>query len=304
MKDSSFFRAPNGILVEEGHVEIEDCVLFDSSAYISKHSEFKVANSRFFNFHVIARNQSQVVIERCRFEADESEKSEYVFNDVFTALQGIDGAKIVCRNSFFQGYFRIFEVQNTDTSITLKSCVLDGEVFGEASENANVSVHDCFIGAPLGLLYISTNVHGKLEFERNKLKSHTVPGFAIDKISNLPRHDFEDDRYVLYEKPTAVPSGKRKSKFTKAVKKKAQEQGKKFAEPYKKMGLFKQCMRCRRFEDEDAMLRWRHGVFDREAKENFRYCGGCKSATYCSDECRDAHWPDHRLTCSGREKSS
>ena len=122
-------------------------------------------------------------------------------------------------------------------------------------------------------------------------------------MSKKPKHDFENVRFIDYDDRPAVPSQRRKSKYTKSAKQKAQELGERFAEPYQHKGLFKQCMRCRKFEDEDAMSAWKHGLVDHEAKEKFRYCGGCKSATYCSKECSLAHWPDHRLTCSGYDAS-
>ncbi|CAI5496114.1 unnamed protein product [Closterium sp. Naga37s-1] len=32
---------------------------------------------------------------------------------------------------------------------------------------------------------------------------------------------------------------------------------------------------------------------------NLRSCGGCGKVAYCSRECQKAHWPSHKLTCSG-----
>lgn len=38
------------------------------------------------------------------------------------------------------------------------------------------------------------------------------------------------------------------------------------------------------------------------SKECHKTCTLCQNARYCGKECQTAHWPTHKLTCSGYTK--
>ncbi|KAI0700530.1 hypothetical protein C8T65DRAFT_283138 [Cerioporus squamosus] len=42
----------------------------------------------------------------------------------------------------------------------------------------------------------------------------------------------------------------------------------------------------------------------RNSGEQFRFCKGCKSALYCSEQCQRAHWQDHKDMCNYSRKNA
>jgi len=44
--------------------------------------------------------------------------------------------------------------------------------------------------------------------------------------------------------------------------------------------------------------------FDPTPGVKLEYCGGCRRVCYCSKECQNADWEDHRLICPGKTSKS
>ena len=144
---------------------------------------------------------------------------------------------------------------------------------------------------------------GKVKFTRNKLSDSTPRSIVIDGISKRPKHDVENVFITVVDDydPTHGLSRKERSQYVHSVKQQAENADDVDFAWLTRSVEYKRCLRCQKNENGLAIFDKARGL-DRNAKEKFRYCKGCLLASYCSKECQEAHWPDHRLWCKGKRK--
>ena len=210
-----------------------------------------------------------------------------------------------CERTFFRGFNFLVSVAGSDSSADVNACVINTNHFlAYAFENASLSITNSVIDCASHLLSIGANTKGKIKFLKNRLSATSPISFYIDRVSERPEQDlptamFEFVRF--HRHPLYGPPDKEKSKYTNSVKNLAQQLGKDFNKRVDSNSMrYKRCQRCSRPEDLEALVEWASGK-EAVSKEKFRYCGACRVAAYCSEECKVAHWVDHRLSCEAQK---
>ena len=307
LKSCSLSGCRRAFVLGGGEIHLEDChvsKIRDHHVISRERSRITLLKTQFSTSLtttlMLLHAGSHCTINRCRFENESDspiEQKRLIFD------LG-NRAQLTCERTFFRNYDRVASAFGSGTNVTLNACVVSScNTIGRVAENGSFNVTGCVIDSGTPLMSIALNVNGKVVFKRNRLNFSGPHIIDIDKVSKKPEHDviplFSRE---IYAAPSTM-SNKKRSKHTKALKKKAQNLKTDydlFNNPER--NKFKHCHQCLRYEDNEALMKWSHGV-EATAKEKFRYCGRCKIVAYCSEECKNAHWPDHRLTCK-RQNSS
>ena len=117
----------------------------------------------------------------------------------------------------------------------------------------------------------------------------------MDSSSASPKHDF---RKVFYEHGVAVaditkrPSKKEASKHSKKLSEEKERimESHVAGKPVVRIDssidreIIKRCERC-------------SDVEDRIVKPKFKFCSKCQKVSYCSKNCQQADWKDHKVLC-------
>ena len=155
---------------------------------------------------------------------------------------------------------------------------------------------------------------GKVELKRNRFVRGANPICLVDQLSKDPIHDMGSGLRILQTRfRDATPKSSAKSKHTKQARKGLKKApavlGQDDPRPHK---LHKHCEKCGKQEGmsacndcTEAELHFRAGLRDKDpaavreckCQQKFRYCSRCRRACYCSKECLEADWPDHRVVC-------
>ena len=279
------------------HME-QSCVsnMINHGVKVLKDSVFNVSESRFFCAGEIFVNHSQGVLTECRVENNQSDADTKA-----TPVMVMNEGRITCEKTMFRGYNQIFQVKGSKTEATINSCVLiNSAAIARVVENGSLTVNSCVIDVSYSLVYVTTNIKGKIQLKKNKLRESTPRTIFIDSVSKKPEHDEDINFQPLVYRPDLAPSDKEKSKYTQSV-----QQHVRFDKNFDVMGKikdkrYKACAKCLKPESTGAVYA---SGYHESTTPKFRYCGGCRLVNYCSEECKNAHWADHRLICERKHSS-
>ena len=306
MKDSAFIECRKPALFEKSELlmETSSMEIYDEK-FVSVHSSKLIAkHSRLAGYGAYMLlglfDKSQCLLEHCRLEHIRHIRESSCGGSIFV----FNESNLTCHRSLFHGGGVALAVNGSKCNAVLDTCVLSStEDIAGVFDNASLTVSDCNIDTSTSLLKIGNIVKGNVQFVRNQISDTTPRIVMTDKVSeNRFQMQDIDDVTVLVNTEHATSlltspySSQERSRYTKTMKQRAQQLGTTFDHLTLDGDLFKKCARCDAFEDERAMNQWCGGQ-SADATEKFRYCGRCQSAAYCSKECKDAHWVDHRLVC-------
>jgi hypothetical protein len=137
---------------------------------------------------------------------------------------------------------------------------------------------------------LAHNVKGEVKFQDNRLIDGDTPRFFKDAKSPHPLHDFknavtEPSENFYNERPRRDEQSA-DTKRVQANQLEALACGDFYAkQDTKRLVKVKTCNRC---EVQQT-------PFEKEQK--IKYCVRCKRVCYCSKECQNADWVDHKLIC-------
>ena len=290
------------VLVESSRIEIHGdgaVDLFSASSLIARDTRF----AGYEAYELLGTgDKSRLFLDRCRLE--------YIQGDQYptTSILAANESSIQCTRSFFHGSSAALLVADSHSEAVLDACVIStSRDIAMVMNNADLTISGCVVDAEAALLALSNNYKGRVQFVNNRISPSTPRVIQIDKLSKKPSHDvsgvvFENKDFDHIVVSQFFFSRQERSRYTKSKKKSAQRLGESFDHNSVEPFLYKKCMKCYKLEDDAALRSWQRGQ-DAVAKEKFRYCGGCQSAVYCSKECRDAHWVDHRLMCKTKRSN-
>ena len=247
------------------------------------------------------------ILDACKFETQE--KSFLYTNNRISALYVRSEGNLDCRGSTFIGYPSVLSTEGYGTSATMRHCNFFNITYPMfALTNSSVSITDSTISSNY-LLHLFNNSLGKVEFLRNKTGPRTELVVKLDKSSKKPTIDIKDVIFEVddsYQEPPLEAKDRMRSKVTKELRGIYRNGGSipggvaHAMRNRHKWALIKYCEMCGELDASlQAALLEGHGV-KVASREKFRYCSGCRAVCYCSKECQEAHWVDHRIVCSGK----
>lgn len=269
------------------HMEHSCVSNMDHAANFKNNSEFNFSKSRLICAGLVSVNRSKGVINECRIEREGDADIKAA------AILVTNEGRLNCNKTMFRGFYQIFRIIGSKTEATINSCVLSNSaVTALVVENGSITISGCVIDCSYSLMYVATNVKGKILITKNKLSESTPRTVYIDNVSKRPEHDFDIEFQLLIYRQDLVPSDKQKSKYTLSVKQNARLEQDFDVMDKLKDKKYKKCAKCWKLEKTDLTT------------PKFRYCGGCRKVNYCSEACKIAHWADHRLICNGNVRPS
>ena len=221
-------------------------------------------------------------MEYCNFIGPSELPCTYTDRD--DCLRLCAGSKVVLLSSNFSNFVSVAISRGYDCKIVVDSCVISNclRAFGFIF-NSHGLVKNCLLSSGAVAL-VANNVKGEILFRNNRLTFGTA-GFSKDDKSKLPRHDFANAYTVLAENITyKKPDRAEQSAATKRMHADllaAAARGGSVLDLGHLIG--KSCSRCATVQAPDD--------------EKMKYCVRCKRACYCSKECHNADWGDHKLEC-------
>jgi hypothetical protein len=222
-------------------------------------------------------------------------------DDIF-ALYIAAGAHATVTESKLTNFSIAIKLSQSDSQINVKHCeILCCKQVMQVSDHSNASFSECILGAE-EVVFLHSHARGVIEFKRNTMINHPVIG--CDSTSKLPKHDFNNPTLmsIVYKAPSACASSKEQSEFTKQqqpMMKKILSTARCVACPSSMKdvteimndNLYKRCKRCSSAEDI-------HGLIRSSSKGiKFKYCSRCQKVCYCSKECQNSDWKDHKFIC-------
>lgn len=198
-------------------------------------------------------------------------------------------AQVVMNECLVSGFPAAIDITDSHTRTVLKRCqVLECLTATFCQMNSSVLVADCALAADY-VLMLYLNERGKVQFERNSVnaRGNRWPQDAVirtDREPEVVEHEFKKVRISYFEppeyyEPCIGATRKSREKYTE-------------------------------FESKMAKL-WRHQLWSHQEKfclycdknqsekpeVKFQYCIRCRKVCYCSKECQNAHWRDHKMVC-------
>ena len=277
---------------------VSDCDLFDfwSSFRVDQDAMVEMTNCRFFFERASdvsygnVFGKSRAIFNRCQFIGDHVQLSPDVFSGMRTltsrpcALNVGSGGCLDMFECSVTGFQHALQIKDSHSRAGLDRCKLSHCTIAIMSMmNSVVSVTECELATNY-VLQLELNVTGKVEFRDNSVKTKAPPfspcsccafsfdpadkdGTAViraDRDPSVVEHDFAYSRIELFE-PREWEDNSFEAK--RGIPRRS-----------------KQCLHC-----------WVSMLDMPEAK--FKYCSRCRKVCYCSKECQQANWKDHKLVC-------
>ena len=281
---------------------------------VSVKSKYYASSVRFHeSAGIVIEYKSSCVLDLCTFEFNEK-----LFplgpNEYKAALRVLSDAIMDCTNSSFTGFRTVLCAEGSGSSATMRRCSFVGAWHPFITTiNANLSVTDSTISSDSSqsLLQLSHNTLGKVEFLRNKLGPRTKSVVQLDRFSKKPTLDIKEATFdvVLLRRPL-TPSDKDRSKASQVLgdlfcQLRTSTGGRELT--YDNMDKWahpgKICNKCGTPEGDVRMAKMEGDGTLSASLEKFGHCKGCRAVCYCSKQCQEAHWSDHRLLCNGKGAS-
>ena len=311
LSKTTIIGCDHSVILMSAQVHMEDSIVSDmvgECIAVTAGTRITAKRSRFNNpqkIQLLFSIKSSGTFDHCRFECRPKTGSNSPLNSPIAAYVNYE-SNVRFQRCLFHGLSSVVSVIGSNSDAALNACVISKTYFvGDATENASLEVANCKVDIKDFLLRIAANVKGKVSFTNNKISVSSPSLITIDKVSKKPICDLNVVRYTPAQTETRYFGGgdindKEKSEFTKSLINRVKQRGTDF-EYMSALGtsMYKRCLKCCRKENWMAILAWTHGQ-DAVATEKFRHCGLCRKATYCSEECKRAHWSDHRLWCEGK----
>jgi len=299
--DCTFLGYKSPFSVKKSKVHIESCrwVEIDGVGTVEIGGVLFMKDSIISGNGHIA-NLGQATLQGCQF----------VFgpNYPHQGIQIMSGGQLDMCNCFLSGCQVAVAVRDSHSKAVVKRCnITDCAFFLSAYLNASVSVTDCTLEVD-NFVALKRNVSGKVQFARNVLRPRPSevsqhypallylvskwPETAIlysDSVSKLEvvDHDYESTHVEYFEDEELIShsiGATRKSREAYAAKVTKDCEAVNWEAPTFSRNKWKNCVHCRKLP-RDAP----------EAK--FMYCSRCRKVCYCSKECQEANWKDHKLLC-------
>ena len=180
-------------------------------------------------------------------------------------------------------------VSGSDSKIISDNCVFsDCGILFIFQYNSSGIVNNCHMNDMECVAWLEHNVKGKIMFQNNHAVNSTT--LFKDPVSIRPDHDFDDctiqmlsDQDVAQEL-NKLPTAKEQSTYTKIQHETMRTTELTPAITLARLGpRMKMCNRCK--------------MVELPAKGKMKFCKKCKKVCYCSKECQEADWVDHKLVC-------
>jgi len=191
-----------------------------------------------------------------------------------------------------KNFYRAFDVLNSGSFAEIVKCkATDLHTFVTAQSNASANI---FGNTLLQIEFVANmilNTEGSIVLTGNR--SLHQPQIAVDRLKNNLKHDFEDANIVkcTVSMPCDdLPSRKEKSAKMKDIEAKRGSGRDYWNECHQDLatGYIKQCNYCKIIDGKRR---------DQDIKTKFLSCGKCKWVCYCSKQCQEDDWPDHKMKC-------
>jgi len=302
-----------------------DCDFFDfmCSFRVDQGSTAELTNCRFFFEH--ARDvhkdisygnlvgKSRAILRRCQFIGEPAQQAK-VYSGNFTrrsrraAVFVISGGSLEMFECLVTGFLAAVQIKDSHSRAVLDRCqLLNCTLAIHSFINSSVSVTNCELATNY-VLKLELNVTGKVQFRGNSVKTFPIPanpppfpfpfpflfpfpigtkdkvgaadkdGTAVIKADREPKvveHDFDHFRVEYYE-----PEEWKDDSFDANPKKRLEkEYFENTGEPHRP----RQCLHC-----------W---VLIYPPEGKLMYCSRCRKVGYCSKECQQANWKDHKMVC-------
>jgi len=253
--------------------------------------EFDKVGTIFLQMNCKLQAESNVYIGR----GDHEELIEGIMNSVYPSIDGVhccDGILASITGDTFVNLLNAVGLFGHATDASLNQCEFKPDVESAFTifSNPKLKVFNSKIWS-MHLLSVESNCNrAQLEFRRNSTRGRPCiqlfngsEGQTSDK--NF-LHDFEDVhiKKIPYFSIPQKPSCKAQS-----TKRKELSKTNNILELPKRPFDAKECAKCQYF---GAM-----NVADSDNLPKMRYCGKCKKVCYCSKECQEADWKDHKVVC-------
>ena len=276
------------ICSDKSDLRLTDCVIDNLSStcvslgiFDSKLEAKKVlCSSRFEGSVAFARSKG--TIEDSQFRATRDRLA--------SCVEITRGSHLFVRTSTFTDFPMPFYCSDSDSRFIMDNCTVSSfaAVPGRSSFaftvrlNAHVIVKNCrllcdFVAA------VNANPKGKIQFRNNRMIGAAAPRILKDSMSPIPDHDFANlvthVNNFIPDQPTDRERSA-KSKLAQAEVSASEARGDSFSSICCDL---KCCNQCQRLEDP--------------AEGKFKYCKLCRKVCYCSKDCQDADWGDHKIEC-------
>ena len=281
-----------------------------------RNSVFNATDTSFNRAKSIYISGGISALHRCSFSGEwvltgDEARIEPEPNGVFIS----DGCQAVVSKCQFKGFSAAVAITGSKTKATIQRCGFFACYSAvNPMMNSSAFVTHCILEC-LVSVEINHNVSGVIEFRRNRTPHHhgrTLPPVILkDRVSQLPKSDFKNPLTIYDDGVSSLPSSSKQSKFTK----KATGQMLELAHDLKCSSptaesvrdrdltrnpdfcrLFKRCGLCNEIEDQQSLFKaGKEGI-------KFKFCSKCQKICYCSKECQEAHWNDHKLLCRQLKK--
>lgn len=278
ISDCSFTKCTGKFLFQESKGNVSRCrwTDIDGDGFINHGSVVQIEYCVFKEIRSIDVS-GDGTFRRCEFVARPRPHSD----SAFVGICANSGGKLAVKNCTISRYRSPFGVQDFHAHVTVKrSIVKDCFMAISAQLNGNFLFEKC----ELGVFYIGLfrfYVRGKAQFRNNYLKPSHFEGltpradskrayasFTRDCVPDVLEHDFKQ---LTLEHPDV------KGPFP-------------MEKPPKDRRICCNCSKSEQLEKLRCSLA-------KEPEIKFRFCSACRKVLYCSEECKNANWKDHKLIC-------
>ena len=274
---------------EDSELQVTDCVF--SKCWFLCENKAEFLNCRWFDSidddvsakcrpGVAIYGGSKVTLHQCQFIMRNEFDGQLPRSSGRSAAIWVrSGGKIVMTETSVFGFEYAIKVEDALSSVVVKSCkLLDCFLSAIVSSgNTTVIVQDCELVPHVMIFGINEN--GKVKFRRNSIRNRESAAeetafILTDREPKVLDHDFAsvrieiDNRMDHWYKPLFGATRKSRVKHAEQCN-----------DP-----TWRQCYYC-----------LKTSTIKPEAK--FRYCSKCRLICYCSKECQQTHWRDHKLVC-------
>jgi len=289
-----------------------DCEVQNGFATFRFKSGFKAVGTKFTDFVFKFQQFSTALILRSHFQGNPASADHPNVTLCVHVVDADSGSSVILRDSSVADYYTILLLRQHGTRAIVQNCSISGCRWAFAiAYNVDAKFTDNRFRCPT-VLHLRKNVDGKVEFQRNEVLGHSRPKMLIDEVSKAPLHDFPNAVMMPLENcDWQRPKAKEVSKFTGRMKY-ASDKDRAAARGVRGRGLSymeKECERCHMNENERLDRQIGRVVDDARQKagicpevkpftNKFKYCCLCKAVCYCSAECQEIDWRDHKLVCA------